>query len=67
MIIILIFLCFAFSLSSVSASDNAGMDNVTMVDDEIELKDSKIIEILMNWIMKFKKHLPIQPLNWKTT
>lgn len=44
MIIILIFLCFAFSLSSVSASDNAGMDNVTMVDDEIELKDSKIIE-----------------------
>ena len=44
MMIILIFLCFAFSLSSVSASDDASMDNVTMVDNEIELKDSKVIE-----------------------
>ena len=44
MIIIMIFLCFAFSLSSVSASDNADIDNITMVDNEIELEDSKIIE-----------------------
>ena len=44
MIIIMIFLCFAFSLSNVSASDNADIDNITMVDNEIELENSKIIE-----------------------
>lgn len=44
MIIILIFFGFIFSLSSVSAGDNSGTDNITMVDDEIELKNSNIIE-----------------------
>ena len=48
MIIIMIFLCFAFSLSNVSASDNADIDNITMVDNEIELKIQKSLKISMS-------------------
>jgi len=45
-VIVLIFLCFVVSLSGVSASDDVSMDNVSMVDNEVDLEVSKSIETI---------------------
>ncbi|MBQ2831561.1 hypothetical protein [Methanobrevibacter sp.] len=45
-IIILMFLCFFISLANVSASDNAAMENVSAIDEEIDLEVSKSIETI---------------------
>ena len=46
MIIMLILLCFVISLSGVSAQENAGNGNITMVENEVNLEVSKEIETI---------------------
>ena len=56
-IIILILLCFAISLSAVSASENVSTDNVSVVDEEV-LEVSNTIETIDDLNSKIQNATP---------